>query len=454
MNKDAAILVIDSNKSHGELLVRELSDVGASIDMVATPRQGIEAVQSRNIDIIIADMNFDGDMDGLDLLEQTQTHSPSTKVILLSEHANIETCKQALRQGAYDYLVKPVDIDQLCATVEKVLSSQPVEPDDRQTDGFVFDGVVGRSRPMHNVFHVVKRIAPTGISVLIEGESGSGKELVARAIHANSPRKNNNFVPINCAGLTESLLESELFGHAKGAFTGATVDRKGRFEIADKGTIFFDEIGDMPAAMQAKLLRVLEDGIVIPVGSNRHTVVDVRVVSATNHDLAKLVEEKKFRQDLYFRIKGVSITLPSLRNRASDIPELFGYFLKEACLETGLNLTRITEPAMSLLQSYYWPGNLRQLKNVVRTMVVMCLGDTLDVQDIPPEIRRTKRLSGRVLGAGDILEPEAADKSLEEMEAEHIRMVLEKTEGNRSEAAKILKIGERTLYRKIKEYGL
>ena len=449
MNKDAAILVIDSNTSHGELLVRELSAVGVSVDMVATPQQGIEAIESRNIDVVIADMNFDGEMDGLDLLEQTQTHSPSTKVILLSDHANIETCKQALRLGAYDYLVKPVDIDQLCAAVEKVLSSQPSEP-----VGFVFDGVVGQSRPMHNVFHVVKRIAPTSISVLIEGESGSGKELVARAIHSNSPRKNNSFVPINCAGLTESLLESELFGHAKGAFTGATIDRKGLFEVADKGTIFLDEIGDMPAAMQAKLLRVLEDGIVVPVGSNRHTVVDVRVVSATNHDLAKLVEEKKFRQDLYFRIKGVSITLPALRNRASDIPELFGFFLKEACRETGLNLTRITEPAMSILQSYHWPGNLRQLKNVIRTMVVMCLADTLDVQDIPPEIRRTKRLSGRVLGAGDIVEPEMADKSLEEMEAEHIRMVLEKTEGNRSEAAKILKIGERTLYRKIKEYGL
>lgn len=454
MNKDAAILVIDSNTSHGELLVKELSEACASVDMVASPQQGIEAIESRNIDVVIADMNFDGEMDGLDLLEQTQTHSPSTKVILLSDHANIETCKQALRLGAYDYLVKPVDIDQLCAAVEKVLSSQPSEPVDHEPDGFVFDGVVGQSRPMHNVFHVVKRIAPTSISVLIEGESGSGKELVARAIHSNSPRKNNNFVPINCAGLTESLLESELFGHAKGAFTGATIDRKGLFEVADKGTIFLDEIGDMPAAMQAKLLRVLEDGIVVPVGSNRHTVVDVRVVSATNHDLAKLVEEKKFRQDLYFRIKGVSITLPALRNRASDIPELFGFFLKEACRETGLNLTRITEPAMSILQSYHWPGNLRQLKNVIRTMVVMCLADTLDVQDIPPEIRRTKRLSGRVLGAGEILESEAADKSLEEMEAEHIRMVLEKTEGNRSEAAKILKIGERTLYRKIKEYGL
>ena len=454
MNKDAAILVIDSNTSHAELLVKELSEIGASIDMVATPQQGIEAIQSRNIDVVIADMNSEGDLDGLDVLEEAQTHSPTTKVILLSDHSNIEICKQALRQGAYEYLVKPVDIDQLYATVGKVLSSHSSEPVDRKSDGFIFDGVVGRSRPMHNVFHVVERISPTGISVLIEGESGSGKELVARAIHANSPRKNNNFVPVNCAGLTESLLESELFGHAKGAFTGATVDRKGVFEVADKGTLFLDEIGDMPAAMQAKLLRVLEDGIVIPVGSNRHTVVDVRVISATNHDLTKLVEEKKFRQDLYFRIKGVSITLPALRNRASDIPELFGFFLKEACRETGIDLTRITEPAMSILQSYYWPGNLRQLKNVIRTMVVMCQGDTLDIQDIPPEIRRTKRLSGRVLGAGDILESESADRTLEDVESEHIRMVLEKTEGNRSEAAKILKIGERTLYRKIKEYGL
>jgi two-component system response regulator HydG len=454
MNKDATILVIDSNKSHADVLVGEFAVIGFSADYVATPQQGIQAVQSRNIDVVITDMNFDSDLDGLDVLTQIKSVSPATQVIILSDIGSVDTCRDVMRQGAYDYIVKPVDISCLCETVKKALPADTAKNENENSKGFVFDGVIGRSRAMNNVFHVIKRIAPTPISVLIGGQSGTGKELIAKAIHDNSNRRNKAFVPVNCAGLSESLLESELFGHAKGAFTGATADRKGVFETADKGTLFLDEIGDMPASMQAKLLRVLEDGIVVPVGSNRHIVVDVRVVSATNHDLTAFVEEKKFRQDLYFRVKGVSVTLPPLRSRAEDIPELFGFFLKEACKQTGLELTRITEPAMSILQSYDWPGNLRQLKNVIRAMVVMCDGDTLDIQDIPPEIRRTKRISGRVLGSGDILEPDTADKSLEEVEAEHIRNVLEKTEGNRSEAANILGIGERTLYRKIKEFGL
>ena len=322
MSKDAAILVIDSNDSHGHVLLSELGNSAGTVDLLADPEKGLEAVVSRHIDLVISDMNPDGDIDGIEILMQIKSQSPSTQVILLADHANIETCKEAMRQGAYDYFVKPVDIDELKRAVEKALPRSISEPIDAGAKGFVFDGVVGQSRHMHSVFHVIKRVAPTNISVLIEGESGTGKELTARAIHANSTRKDKPFVPINCAGLSETLLESELFGHAKGAFTGATGDRKGLFEVADKGTLFLDEIGDMPAAMQAKLLRVLEDGIIMPVGSSKHTVVDVRVVSATNHDLAKLVEEKKFRQDLYFRIKGVSITLPPLRIRPEDIPEL------------------------------------------------------------------------------------------------------------------------------------
>lgn len=453
MNKDAVILVIDSNKSHADVLIGEFVGLGYSADHVATPQQGIQAVQSRSVDVVITEMNFDSDLDGIDVLTQIKSLSPATQVIILTDHGSVETCRDVMRQGAYDYIVKPVEISAICETVKKALPVNSTETVNNSA-GFIFNGVIGRSRAMNNVFHIIKRIAPTPISVLINGQSGTGKELIARAIHENSDRKDNAFVPVNCAGLSESLLESELFGHVKGAFTGATADRKGVFEVADKGTLFLDEIGDMPASMQAKLLRVLEDGIVVPVGSNRHIVVDVRIVSATNHDLAAFVEEKKFRQDLYFRIKGVSVTLPPLRNRPEDIPEMFGFFLKETCKQTGVELTRITEPAMSILQSYDWPGNLRQLKNVIRVMVVMCDGDTLDIQDIPPEIRRTRRLSGKVIGSGDILDPGDADKSLEEVEAEHISNVLEKTDGNRSEAARILGIGERTLYRKIKEFGL
>ena len=301
---------------------------------------------------------------------------------------------------------------------------------------------------MNGIFEVLRRVAPSNISVLIEGQSGTGKELLARAIHINSPRAANLFRPINCAGFTETLLESELFGHAKGAFTGANIDRKGLFEIADKGTLFLDEIGDMPLNMQAKLLRVLEDGIVIPVGSHKPIKVDVRLISATNHNLTELIEAKKFREDLYFRIKGVSVSVPPLRDRTEDMPELIDFFLAEAAKETGSSVTGITDPARNLLANFDWPGNIRQLRNCIRTMVVMCDADTLDVQDIPPEIHQPRQLTA---GANS---PGAGGLSLNELEKQAIVDTLAKTGNNRQVAAKILGIGERTLYRKIKEYNL
>jgi two-component system response regulator HydG len=298
---------------------------------------------------------------------------------------------------------------------------------------------------MAGIFEVLRRVAPTDISVLIQGESGTGKELIARAIHDNSNRWNKHFVPVNCAGFTETLLESELFGHVKGAFTGAAADRKGLFEIADKGTLFLDEIGDMPLNMQAKLLRVIEDGVVIPVGGNKPIVVDVRIISATNHDIAKLVEEKKFREDLYFRIKGVSVDVAPLRERREDIRPLADFFLKEAVAETGSKVTGIADSAMNVLAAYEWPGNIRQLRNAVRTMVVLSDHDELDVGDLPPEIHRVYRLPGLT---------KTPRLSLDEIEKQAIIDALAKTGNNRQHAAKLLGIGERTLYRKIKEYNL
>jgi two-component system response regulator HydG len=302
---------------------------------------------------------------------------------------------------------------------------------------------------MQGIFEVLRRVAPVNISVLIEGQSGTGKELLARAVHNNSPRRNRPFKPINCAGLSETLLESELFGHVKGAFTGAAADRKGLFEIADKGTLFLDEIGDMPLNMQAKLLRVLEDGVVVPVGSAKSIVVDVRVISATNHDLTNLIEEKKFRQDLYFRIKGVSVSLPALREMPEDIPALIDYFLKEAVVEVGSPVKGITDPAQAILVDYDWPGNIRQLRNCIRTMVVMCDRDRLDVRDIPPEVYRRPQLA-----AAGPAEAGREGASLNELEKQAILETLAKTGNNREKAARILGIGERTLYRKIKEYNL
>ncbi len=447
MNSDALILIVDDEKAHADVLVEALQGHCAKALAVYTAQDALDAIEQKDFDLVITDLNLGSDTNGIDILIRAKRKDPSTEVILITAYATIDTCKDAIKKGAYDYIVKPIDVDHLRLMVAKALP--PKKAYAEVDDDFVFKGIKSSSHAMQTVFKVLRRVAPTDISVLIEGPSGTGKELVAHAIHDNSLRKNKTFRPVNCAGLSETLLESELFGHAKGAFTGADTDRKGLFQVADKGTLFLDEIGDMPLPMQAKLLRVLEDGIVIPVGSNAPVTVDVRVICATNHDLTALVEEKKFRQDLFFRIKGVSIALPSLRARPRDIPELFTHFWRQACDEIGRNITRITDSAMAILIAYDWPGNIRQLRNTVRTMVVMCDRDTLDVRDIPPEIHIVKQLSGQVS-----TDPEMMARSLNDVEKQHILNVLTLTEGNRAEAARILEIGERTLYRKIKEYDL
>lgn len=453
--KDSVILVVDDERDHADGIVEALDKFCAKAIAVYTGKDALEIVRNQQVDVVVTDLKLGGDIDGLAILEEVGRQSAHTEVILITAYATIDTCKEAIRRGAYDYLVKPIDIDQLRTLVGQAGRKATAAMQRRTVAGktdikdFQFEGLWGKSPAMEGILEVLRRIAPTNISVLVEGESGTGKELMARAIHDNSPRRNRPFRPINCAGLAETLLESELFGHAKGAFTGATGDRKGLFEIADKGTLLLDEIGDMPLNMQAKLLRVIEDGVIIPVGSHKQTIVDVRIISATNHDLTELIEQKKFRQDLYFRIKGVSITLPPLRSRAEDIPALTEYFLKEASLETGSAVTGITESALMILMNFDWPGNIRQLLNCIRTMVVMCDADMLGVHDIPPEI-----VQRRQLVAGTQAPARLAGVPLNELEKQAIIDTLAKTRGNREKAAKILGIGERTLYRKIKEYNL
>jgi len=454
MAGEIVILVVDDERDHADGIVEALEKFCAKAIAVYSGADAVEIIRSEKVDIIVTDLKLGGDIDGLVVLSEAKKHSPDTEVILITAYATIDNCKQAIKQGAYDYLVKPIDLDQLRTLVEQAgrkisAAAQRAKRPAPGREEFRFEGVRGSTSAIEGIFEVLRRVAPTNISVLIEGESGTGKELLARAIHANSPRRNAEFRPINCAGLSETLLESELFGHVKGAFTGAAADRKGMFEIADKGTLFLDEIGDMPLSMQAKLLRVIEDGIIVPVGSHKQIVVDVRIISATNHDLTKLVEEKKFRQDLFFRIRGVSITLPRLSDRADDIPTLVEFFIREAADEIGSKVSGITPAALTLLANYHWPGNIRQLRNAVKTMVVMCDRDQLDVQDIPVEIHQPRQL-----GAGSRTPGALAGVSLNELEKQAIIDTLAKTDNNREKAAKILGIGERTLYRKIKEYNL
>jgi two-component system response regulator HydG len=453
--KTNVILVVDDERDHADGIADALENLRterAKTIAVYSGKDALEIVRSQQVDVVVTDLKLGGDIDGLSILEETKKHNDKTEVILITAYATIDTCKEAIKRGAYDYLVKPIDIDQLRTLVAQASrkASRAIRWRRKSDEtGFEFEGVWGKNPTMEGIFEVLRRVAPTDISVLIEGQSGTGKELLARAIHNNSQRWDKPFKPVNCAGLTETLLESELFGHVKGAFTGAANDRKGLFEIADKGTLFLDEIGDMVPNCQAKLLRVIEDGIVIPVGSNKSTVVDVRIISATNQNLPKLMEAKKFREDLYFRIKGVNISLPDLRDRVEDIPALAEYFLKEAAAEIGSKVTGITDAAMTVLSNYDWPGNIRQLRNCIRTMVVMSDRDQLDVADIPPEIAQRRQLA-----AGSRATADLAGVSLNELEKQAIVDTLAKTGNNREKAAKILGIGERTLYRKIKEYNL
>jgi DNA-binding NtrC family response regulator len=450
MNKDTVILVVDDERDHADGIAESLEKLCAKAIAVYSGKDALEILRNENVGVVVTDLKLGGDIDGLAVLQEAKRRDPNTEVILITAYATIDTCKEAIRRGAYDYLVKPIDIAQLRTLTEQACRKVSAVLGAAQThrEQFEFDGVRGTNPAMQGIFEVLRRVAPANISVLIEGESGTGKELLARAIHNNSPRRDRAFRPVNCAGFTETLLESELFGHVKGAFTGAAADRKGLFEIADKGTLFLDEIGDMPPNMQAKLLRVIEDGVIIPVGSHKSIVVDVRLISATNQDLRELIEQKKFRQDLYFRIKGVSISLPALRQRTEDIPALTEFLLNEAAAETGSSVTAITDAAQQFLTNHDWPGNIRQLRNCIRTMVVMCESDKLDVADVPPEIRQLRQLVGTT-PPGDL-----SGLSLNELEKQAIIDTLKKTGNNREQAAKILGIGERTLYRKIKEYNL
>jgi two-component system response regulator HydG len=450
------ILVVDDERDHADGIAESLEKLCTKAIPVYTGKDALEIIRSQLVDIVVTDLKLEDDnINGLTILEEVRRQNDNTEVILITAYATIDTCKEAIKRGAYDYLTKPIDIGQLRTLVtqagNKVMAAYSRQTQENKIDKgqFKFEGVQGKDPAMQGIFEVLRRVSPTNISVLIEGQSGTGKELLARAIHYNSLRWDKPFMPINCAGLPETLLESELFGHVKGAFTGAAGDRKGLFEAADKGTLFLDEIGDMAPSSQAKLLRVIEDGIVIPVGSNKQTVVDVRIISATNQNLSSLIETKDFRQDLYFRIKGVNISLPALRDRTEDIPEFIAWFIKETVTEVGSKVTGITDAAQTILLGYDWPGNIRQLRNTIRTMVVMCDRDKLDVQDIPPEIAQRPQLASASSTAKDL-----AGVSLNDLEKQAILDTLAKTKGNREKAAKILGIGERTLYRKIKEYNL
>jgi len=449
----ANILIVEDEPAHAEAVEEGLARLGHRCETAGNGAEGISRLKSKSFDIIVTDLFLGGDEDGLAVLSASVEHSPGTKVILITAHSSVETCRTALQQGAFDYIEKPLDIDELRTVVTRAAEDTAQRRMIRQLKErldakYGFDNIIGQSSEMLRILQTVQRLAQSDLPVLILGESGTGKELLANAIHQNSARGDRNFVAINCAGLSESLLEDELFGHVKGAFTGATAERVGRFEHADGGTLFLDEIGDMPPAMQAKLLRALENGEVVRVGSNEPRTVNVRVISATNTDLAKRVEARDFREDLYFRIKGATVEIPPLRHRREDIPLLIKQFIEQANTKRKTKVKGIAKDAGRVLMAYPWPGNVRQLRNVIENMVILAEGQKLTVDDLPAEIhRRPDEIAGKQMG-------DLAGISIEQAEKQLIANTLKMVSGNREQAAGILGIGERTLYRKIKEYGL
>ena len=445
------ILVVEDESAQAEAITEALQREGYAVTIAASGEQGLEQFHKTRPNIVVTDLKLGGSVDGMGVLAEVHKSEHNCEVLLVTAHGSIETCKLALREGAYDFIEKPIDLDFLRAVVKRAAEKMQLFQENRRLklkleDKFDFSGVVGQSPGMLRILDKLRRAAGSSVTVLLQGESGVGKELLAEAIHYNSPRKGQRFIPVNCAGLSDSLLESELFGHVKGAYTGAMSDRKGFFEMADGGTLFLDEIGDMPMAMQAKLLRVLENQVVTPVGSTTGTQIDVRIISATNQNLSEKVEAKEFRQDLFFRVQGVNIEIPPLRQRREDIPQLLEHFVGKFAQDENRPVKGFTSAALRMLKSYNWPGNVRELRNSIKTMVVLADAELLDVADLPFDMHQQNSETDQMSNLAGV--------NLNELEKTAIRRTLEMVEGNRELAAKMLGIGERTLYRKIKEYGI
>jgi two-component system response regulator HydG len=455
MDQQIRVLVVDDDEPHAAAVAESLERVGYECVVATSGAEGLKLIEEQVFDIIITDLIMDG-VGGLEVLAKAKREIPDAEVVILTGHSTIKTAVTAIQAGASTYLTKPLDINELRTVADKASQSQRLQRSNIElqkalNEKFGFEGVIGNSEAMHSVVAKLRQIAPTSASVLITGESGTGKELVAKALHVNGPRRNKPFVPLNCAELSENILESELFGHIKGAFTGADRDRIGRFQYANGGTLFLDEIGDIPMPIQIKLLRVLETGEIVRVGTNDPIKVNVRLISATNCDLAGAIAEGKFRQDLYHRLKVVSIKLPPLRERRDDIPLLIEHFLKDFSASHGKQVAAITPAVRKVFLSHSWPGNVRELKNTIESMVVIDVDGRLDLDDLTEDLQ-SAATGGTVTGAAGF--DSLAGKSLEEIEKHYIAETLKLSSGNREEAARLLGIGERTLYRKLKEYGL
>ncbi len=456
LNQAASIrvLVIDNDKSHAQAMKETLARVGYNCTAATSGPEGARLIEQDDFDVVITDLVMN-EVDGMEILERAKKSLPDCQVVVVTGHASVPKAVEAMQQGAFNFLEKPLNTDRLRAVTEKaadavVLQRTNTVLHQRLDEKFGFEGIIYASDKMGQIIERIKRLAPTDASVLITGETGTGKELIAQAIHQNSPRKKKAFVALNCAALSEHLLESELFGHVRGAYTGAAADRMGRVEYAHGGTLFLDEVGDMPMPTQIKLLRVLENGEIVRVGENKPVEVNVRVLSATNRNLDEALRSGDFRQDLYHRLKVVTIDLPALADRREDIIPLVDHFRRQYAKRHSKTIRGISSAASRALLEFDWPGNVRQLRNAVESMIVVDADSLLDVDDLPPELLDQAELVSETLeGPGNLV-----GRPLHEIERWAIEQTLQLTGGNREETARILGIGARTLYRRLEQYGL
>lgn len=449
MFEESHILIVDDDKEMGELLKDFLVKENFSAQFTTSGNEALAWVRQADYDLLITDLRLE-DINGLELLKKAREIRPTTAIIIITAFGSIESAVEAIKQGAFYYISKPFKMREILITVNMALEKRRLELEniklrDELRRKYQFENIVGKSKKMQEVFELMKAVANNVSNVMIYGESGTGKELVAKAIHFNSPRRDKSFIPINCTAIPEGLLESELFGHVKGAFTGANLNKKGLFDKADGGTLFLDEIGDMGMGLQGKLLRVLQDKEVRPVGSITSTRVDVRIIAATNRDLIKEIKNRTFREDLYYRLNVIPIYLPALRDRIEDIPLLTDHFLKKFNQELNGTAESISKEAMEKLMKHSWPGNIRELENAIERAVALSKHKVIVPEDIP-----------LIKGPNnDEIEQLRIDKAmtLEELEKRYISKVLGQTGGRKGKAAQILGIDRRTLYRKEKQYG-
>jgi two-component system response regulator AtoC len=449
--KKPTILIADDERNTREGLQRALESE-YNVVLAEDGARALQLLEAQPVDVVLSDLRMPG-ADGLSLLKRALALTNPPVCIMMTAYGSIENAVEAMQAGAYHYITKPVNLDELDLVLQRALKSRRIEAENvnlrTQLDKkFGMENIVGQSPSMLRVFETVHQVAPTRATVLINGETGTGKELIAHAIHNLSPRTNGPFVAVHAAALNSSLLESELFGHEKGAFTGAVERRMGRFEMADGGTLFLDEIGEIEPSLQVKLLRVLEERAFERVGGQKTINVDVRLIAATNKDLRKMSDEGKFREDLYYRLSVITVTMPPLRDRRDDIPLLVNGFLDEFSRENSKNVREITGDAMSVLMAYDWPGNVRELRNCVEQMVVLTRADRLTLRDIPATVR-----GGADLSKVSVVRP-GSTMTVEEAERQLVVQALSDCDGNRTTAAKKIGMSRRTLHRKLKKYGL